>query len=61
MEKRKENTPRPDEKTVMALVDSMAQAATVFAGQGYEQFLQSREAVKEMIHTIYERRNAPRE
>lgn len=53
--------PRPDAPSVMALVDSMAQAATVFAGQGYEQFLQSREAVKTAIYLLYERRNTPRQ
>jgi hypothetical protein len=43
-----------DEQTVMALVDSMAQAATVFAGHGYEQFIQAREAVKSVVHSLYE-------
>ena len=52
---------RPSEQSVMALVDSMAQAATVFAGQGYEQFLQARDAVKETLHNLCERRSTPRD
>lgn len=60
METRNKSGNRPDEKSVMALVDSMAQAATTFAGQGYDQFIQTREEVKEVIHNLYERRNFPR-
>ena len=52
--------PRPSEEAVMALADDLAQAATTFAGQGYQQFLNAREAVKAAINILYERRNTTR-
>ena len=50
----------PDEETAMSLADDMAQAATTFAGQGYQQFLSAREAFKDAVHYLYERRQSPR-
>jgi hypothetical protein len=42
----------PTEQEAMTVVDSMAQAATSFAGQGYEQFLYARDTVKAMVHAL---------
>lgn len=50
----------PDEATVMSLADDLAQAATTFTGQGYQQFLVARETLKEAVHYLYERRQTPR-
>lgn len=61
MENQNQTPQFTDEKSVMALIDTMAQAATTFAGQGYEQFLYAREEVKTVLHNLYERCNTTRE
>lgn len=40
------------ELILMTLADDMAQAATVFQGQGYETFIKARDTFKECLHEI---------
>lgn len=41
----------------MSLADDMAQAATVFQGQGYETFIKARETFKVSLHEIITKLN----
>lgn len=38
------------EQLLLALADDMASAATTFSGQGYQSFLQARQAFQEALH-----------
>ena len=42
-----------NEEILLALADDMASAATSFNSQGYDIFIQSRERLKEYVHSLF--------